>query len=513
MLFRRSHLILLSDLESNTLEIVTLQALSRAMVLRVQVGDTLAELDEAESSVELMQSAIRGCLVRTRFAEKKRYFKENMQKVVKLQSHVRARPQCASYNSLPSGAYPTGGPGNKFGHLLNDSDFDLNEEVESEQLRKTVVQQVRQNELAEQYISQLDIKIALLVKNKISLDEVLRHHKGFGSIGTLVRGNAAVTDPVGRDSLDLKALNKDSHGKLELYQAMFFLLQTQPGYLARWFRLLRERATPEKECERAKHLTMGLFGYAQKHREEYHLLRLLARAVREEVGACAQLADYQRGHFFWARVFGAYTKTPRDRRYLRDLLAPVLREHLLDNPELDLESDPLNIYHAILNDEQLRTGRQPARRPDVTREEAIRDPETRAAFVRHMQDLRDVADHVFAQLEETLARLPYGAVLRAAVVPVAHDPLPARGSGPAAAARGALGLARVPGPGPGRAGGARRAGPRAGAGAAQEHGRGDAGAVAVLCRSAVRAERPVHAAAESVRDGIDGTIEGDMEPE
>ena len=404
MLSRNSTSDLLQRLEGTTRELVHLQALSRAMLLRIQVGETLAQLDDAESTVELLQSAIRGMLVRGHFAEKKRYFRENMQKVVKLQSFVRAKQQGEAYKSLTSGKNPPVNTVKNFVHLLNDSDFDFDEEVESERLRKTVVQHVRQNELADQYISQLDIKIALLVKNKITLDEVVKHQKGFGGMGTLVRNNASSE----RDSLDLKALNKDSRKKLELYQEMFFLLQTQPQYLSRLFRQIRERATPEKDCERTKHLIMGLFGYAQKHREEYYLLKLLARSVREEVDSCATLPDYVRGHHFWARIFGAYTKTPRDRKYLRGLLAPVLRDNLLDNPDLDLESDPLNIYHAALHDEQLRTGRPSARPPDVPREEAIRDPETKRAFIRHLQDLRDIADQVFAGLEETVAKLPYG---------------------------------------------------------------------------------------------------------
>ena len=405
ILFRKAHLRLLDDLRSTKPQLVHLQGLSRAMILRVRVGETLAELDEAEGSIELLQTAIRGSLVRAQFAEKKRHFQQNMQKVVKLQSFVRARQQGQAYKSLTSGKNPPVGTVKNFVHLLNDSDFDFDEEVESERLRKTVVQHVRQNELADQYIAQLDVKIALLVKNKITLDEIVKTQKGFGNMTNMLRSN--VSDAA-RDSFDLKALNKDSRKRLELYQEMFFLLQTQPQYLSRLFRQIRERATPEKECERTKHLTMGLFGYAQKHREEYYLIRLLARSAREEVDSCANLQEYLRGSFFWARVFGAYTKTPRDRKYMRDLLAPVIRENILDNQELDLESDPLNIYHASLNDEQLRTGQRSARRPDVSREEAIRDPETKRAFIRHLQDLRDIADQVFAQLEETMPKLPYG---------------------------------------------------------------------------------------------------------
>src|SRR6516164_8152894 len=110
-----------------------------------------------------------------------------MQKVVKIQSFVRAKLQGEAYKSLTTGKNPPVGAVKNFVHLLNDSDFDFNEEVEFERLRKTVVGQVRQNEMLEQYIDQLDIKIALLVKNKITLDEVVKHQKHFGGhVGNLL---------------------------------------------------------------------------------------------------------------------------------------------------------------------------------------------------------------------------------------------------------------------------------------------------------------------------------------
>lgn len=165
-------------------------------------------------------------------------------------------------------------PGNKppvntvknFVHLLNDSDFDFNEEIEFERLRKTVVQQILQNEMAEQYIDQLDIKIALLVKNKITLDDVMQHQKNFGGHRGTLLSNTSISSV---NQFDLKALNKNSRKKLESYQQLFFTLQTQPQHLARLFKRIREHGTAEQECKRIETLMMGLVGYAQNGREEY----------------------------------------------------------------------------------------------------------------------------------------------------------------------------------------------------------------------------------------------------
>lgn len=396
---------ILDQLDSCEEEVVQLQALSRAMLVRVDVDQVLSHLEAEEEFITDLQALARGTLVRDRFAEKQRYFRENMEKVIKVQSFVRGKIQGEAYKSLTSGKNPPVGTIKGFVHLLNDSDFDFDEEIEFERLRKTVVQHVRQNEMADQYIAQLDIKIALLVRNKITLDEVVKHQKHFGGhVGALLPNS----DMSSKDPFDLKALNKTSRRKLEQYQELFFLLQTQPQYLARLFRRLAELNTSEERCEKIKHLIMGLFGYSQKRREEYYLLKLITKSIKEDVDNSNTLQDYIRYSSFWNKLFSAYIKTPKDRKFLRDILGQLVKENVIDNPELDLESDPVRIYQSAINNEELRTGRRSQRKPNVPREEAIKDAETRETFIRHLQDLRDVADQFFSNLEEFVHRMPFG---------------------------------------------------------------------------------------------------------
>lgn len=281
----------------------------------------------------------------------------------------------------------------------------LTESTEFERLRKTVVQHVRQNELAEQYIDQLDIKIALLVKNKITLDEVVKHQKHFGGhVGTLLSSK----DISSKDPFDLKALNKNSRRKLEHYQELFFILQTQPQYMARLFRLFREQGLAEKDTKRIEQLTMSLFGLAQKRREEYYLLKLLGRSLKEETEGCATLQEYVRGNFFWNKLFASYIRSPRDRKFFKDLFGPLIKDNIIEQEHLDLESDPMQIYRSSINNEELSTGQRSRRDPNVTRDQAIKDPDTREMFIRHLQDLRDISDQFFTRIEEVLHRMPYG---------------------------------------------------------------------------------------------------------
>ncbi|KAJ6081843.1 hypothetical protein N7499_006717 [Penicillium canescens] len=396
---------ILSRLEDSEEDIVQLQALSRAMLARVEVGDILTDLEAEEEIIVDIQSRMRGIFIRNQFEERRRHYNENMEKVIKAQSVIRGRIQGQAYKSLTSGKNPPVGTVKGFVHLLNDSDFDFDEEIEFERLRKVVVQQVRQNEMAEQYISQLDIKIALLVKNKITLDEVVKHQKHFGGhIGNLLSN----TEISSKDPYDLKALNKTSRKKLDQYQVFFFLLQTQSQYLARLFKRLREVNTSDKEYERIRHLMMGLFGYSQKRREEYYLIKLLSRSVKEDIESFTSLPEYLRCTSFWNKLFASYAKSPRDRKFMRDVLGAVVKESVIDNPDLDLESDPIQIYRSAINNEELQTGQRSRRQPDLPREEAIRDPETRETFIQHLQDLRDIVDQFFLGFEDFLYRMPFG---------------------------------------------------------------------------------------------------------
>jgi Ras GTPase-activating-like protein IQGAP2/3 len=396
---------LLCSLNEHESSITTLQALARAVLYRSDLDQFLMDLEETEDSIIALQSLARGSLVRVDFAEKMRHYKENMQKVIKIQSFIRARQQGEAYKVLTTGKNPPVGTVKNFVHLLNDSDFDFDEEIEFERLRKTIGQRIREIEHLEQYVDQLDIKIALLVKNKITLDEIIRHQKHFGGyVGDLL-SNKSISS---KDPFDLKALNKNSRKKLEHYQALFFLLQTQPQYLARLLKKLRTKGLPEPESKKIELLTMGIFGFAQKGREEFYLLKLISKSTKEDLDSCQNWVEYLRGNQFWTRLFSNYLKSPRDRKYLRELLGPVVRQDIIENTQLDLESDPMQIYLSVIKNEELQTGRRSQRPTDISREEAIKDPQTRKIFIRHLQDLRDIADDFFVALEETVEKMPYG---------------------------------------------------------------------------------------------------------
>lgn len=125
---------LLCEMNKHDDQTVALQSMARAMLIRGNIGSLLAELEAEEDGIVALQALIRGGLVRRSFVEKKRFYRQNMEKVIKIQSFVRGKQQGEAYKSLTTGKNPPVGTVKNFVHLLNDSDFDFDEE-----LGKTVI--------------------------------------------------------------------------------------------------------------------------------------------------------------------------------------------------------------------------------------------------------------------------------------------------------------------------------------------------------------------------------------
>ena len=400
----------LCDMEKEEASVTNLQSVARAMLERSRVGHLLEELEQYEADITDIQSAARAFVVRKQHEQKQKHYKENMQKVIKLQSFVRAKQQGESYQSLVNGKNPPLPVVRKHLHLLTDTNLEFEGEIEAERLRRQVVESVRRNELVEGYVEGLDVKIALLVKNKITLDEVVKHQKHFGGSASQLLRNGSTMGHQNGNGFDLKALNKSSRKKLSGYEELFFMLQTQPIYLARLFQAMASKGLPEKEGKNLERLMLTLFGYAQKNREEYFLLKLFGTSTRQTVSQARDIEEYQRmlNAAFSQRLLLSYVRSPKDRGYLKTLLGGMVKEGICAQDHLDLESDPLQIYRAILNNDELSTGRPSQRPRDLPREVVIREPDVRPKYVEHLQDLRDLCDAFFQSIEETMHRMPYG---------------------------------------------------------------------------------------------------------
>lgn len=82
---------------------------------------------------------------------------------------TKRKPAVLVFNILAGASNPPLSVVRKFVHLLEQSPLDLQEEQEVTQLREEVVTKIRSNQQMEKDLNLMDIKIGLLVKNRITL--------------------------------------------------------------------------------------------------------------------------------------------------------------------------------------------------------------------------------------------------------------------------------------------------------------------------------------------------------
>ncbi|OCB84496.1 hypothetical protein A7U60_g8482 [Sanghuangporus baumii] len=385
-LVRKRHQEQSKKLEICMPDVVGLQATARGALLRRDFIAWRDYLRNNQTVATRLQALLRGALVRRRFAEKMKYYRENLGKVIKIQSLYRAKETREQYRQLTLGRNVNVGTIKNFVHLLDDSEADFEDEIEVERLRKRFVESIRANQALETEVSELDVKIALVVQNVKSFEELVkarRRNDSFGAHTTRASVLAAHGDPfAGASSLD-----HESKRKLELYQQLFYLLQTRGDYLGKLFHQLAKVDISDKNKKLVERVVLTLFGYGQDKREEYLLLKLFQASrnhcVKNEVAIAPSVESDMKEipmHLSIALQYGR----PKQVTYVRDILQPLIWtviDGVVNDEKLDLETDPCIIYRTRINIEEMRTGMKSSKSKDVNYRDAVMDPETRKVFI------------------------------------------------------------------------------------------------------------------------------------
>ena len=282
--------------------VTSFQAVARGYLVRRDYIPWRDHLWNSQPVATMLQALLRGVLQRRKFHAKIQYYRENLHKVIKIQSLFRAKETREQYRQLTLGKNVTVGTIKNFVHLLDDSEADFQDEIKVERLRKKVVESIRENQALENDVNDLDVKIALVVQNVKSFEELVKVRRMYGADSAAAHAArasilAAHGDPfaAGPYTLDHAAKRK-----LELYQQLFYLLQTQGDYLRQLFVELTDDDS-EKHRSLVERVVLTLFGYGQDRREDYLLLKLFQVSVIS-MGLCCAVHPFVRSCPF-ARKF------------------------------------------------------------------------------------------------------------------------------------------------------------------------------------------------------------------
>ena len=356
-------------------------------------------LKEHEKDVINLQARVRGFMARRRFNNRMKLFKDNQDAIVKIQAWWRSVRTGEDYRILMNSENPPLSIVRKFLHLLEHGEQDIRDALRLQELREQIIKRIRENQQYEKAVDALDIKIGLLVKNRISLEEAVAQ---TSSIFDLFKRKKPVV--VEKSELaSLKTLNLDSRKKLESYQHLFHLLQTEPRYLARVFLLMNASQLPTF----VQSMVLTLFSYAQNTREEYLLLKLFRCSITEELQKADKLEDLITGNLVIYKLVVQYTRRAREREYLTDLLRPLVKE-ILDESSLDIELDPLALYKRVIREEETSTGQKSTLPYEVAPDQARENPKVQELLAKNLEVLKGLAQKFLEALVGSLSRVPYG---------------------------------------------------------------------------------------------------------
>jgi len=274
-LVRKKHEQLNKKLDIVTPDVVHLQAAARGYLVRQEYRAWRDHLHRSHAVATTLQALLRGTLQRRAFRAKLDYFQANLSKVIKIQSLFRAKETREQYRQLTLGKNVTVGTIKNFVHLLDDSEADFQEEIKVERLRKRVVESIRENQTLETEVDSLDIKIALVVQNAKNFEDLLKAKKRSGADGTVNHAaRASLLAQHGDPFSGSHLVDHDTRRKLELYQQLFYLLQSKAEYFTRLFAVMSGDNIPDAKRQFVERVVLTVFGYGQDHREDYLLLKL-----------------------------------------------------------------------------------------------------------------------------------------------------------------------------------------------------------------------------------------------
>ncbi|XP_069483550.1 ras GTPase-activating-like protein IQGAP2 isoform X2 [Ambystoma mexicanum] len=346
-----------------------------------------------------IQSWIRMRIARKRYLKRLQYFKDHNEEIVKIQAFLKANKARDDYRTLINSENPPLNVVRKFVYLLDHSDLDFQEELEVTRLREEVVTKIRSNQQLEKDLNLMDIKIGLLVKNRITLQDVVSHSKKLNK-----KGKGQADEMVTGDKQGIKGLSKEKRKKLEAYQHLFYLLQTNPTYLAKLiFQMPQNKSTKFMDT-----VIFTLYNYASNQREECLLLKLFQTALQEEIKSKVdQIQDIVTGNPTVIKMVVSFNRGARGQNNLRQLLAPVVKE-IIDDKSLIINTNPVEVYKSWVNQLEMSTGEASKLPYDVTMEQALSHPEVRNRLESSIQSLRTVTDKVLMSIFSSLDMIPYG---------------------------------------------------------------------------------------------------------
>ncbi|MCJ1428734.1 glyceraldehyde-3-phosphate dehydrogenase 1 [Sticta canariensis] len=246
--------------------------------------------------------------------------------------------------------------------------------------------QSKKNFVLEKDVRYLDSRIALLIQNRMALEEqneVASHLE---------------------DAADLQEGFFPNDEKTQKYGNLLFLLQSEPRHIAHLCRLV----TMTEIDSLLQTVMFTIYGNQYESREEHLLLTMFQSVLTYQFDNTPEYSSLLRANTPVSRMMTTYTRRGPGQSYLKVVLQERINQ-LIESKEEDLEINPLKVYGRMIEQIQEATGELPPDLPKgVTAEEAAENRRVQATIAPRLKRLMDIATSFLETIIEGLDETPYG---------------------------------------------------------------------------------------------------------
>ncbi|KKA28971.1 hypothetical protein TD95_000896 [Thielaviopsis punctulata] len=273
----------------------------------------------------------------------------------------------------------------------NETELEIEDDLAKAQkvlrdLKAKISSQSKKNFVLEKDVRYLDSRIALLIQNRMALEEqneVASHLE---------------------DATDIQEGFFPNDDKTQKYGNLLFLLQSEPRHIAHLCRLVSMA-----EIDSLLQTVMfTIYGNQYESREEHLLLTMFQSVLTYQFDNTPDYSSLLRANTPVSRMMTTYTRRGPGQSFLKSVLADKINS-LIELKDLDLEINPLKVYERMIEQIEEDTGALPQDMPrGVTAEQAAENETVRRAIEPRLQMLTDLANGFLTTIIDGLDEAPYG---------------------------------------------------------------------------------------------------------
>ncbi|KAI9669682.1 MAG: glyceraldehyde-3-phosphate dehydrogenase 1 [Alyxoria varia] len=273
-----------------------------------------------------------------------------------------------------------------------EKDLEIEDELARAQkslrdLKSKISTQSKRNFVLEKDVRYLDSRIALLIQNRLRIEEQNEFANHLDDASEIQKKGAFPNDD-----------------RTQKYGNLFFLLQSEPRHIAHLCRLISM-----SEIDSLLQTVMfTIYGNQYESREEHLLLTMFQSVLTYQFDHTGEYSSLLRQNTPASRMMTTYTRRGPGQSYLKEILADRINL-IIDQKNMDLEINPLKVYEKMVQQYEEDTGGLPDDMPrSVSSEAAENNPKVQERIQPRVQMLIEISNQFLDTIIEGLEEIPYG---------------------------------------------------------------------------------------------------------